>query len=79
MSVLANFSGLTIFAQWIYILIEGEDFNVYVRPVITIGYGVAQAVVFSLLFRLLSVYVQLRAQSLNSKIIVREIRWANMY
>lgn len=41
MIVLANFSGLTLFAQWVYILIEGEDFKLSLRPIITIGYGVA--------------------------------------
>ena len=45
----------------------------------TITYGTCQSIVFSLLFRFLSVYVQLRAQSLNSKIIVREISWAKLY
>ena len=79
MIVLANWSGLGLLAQWIYILMVGEDLTLPWRPIITIGYGVAQGIVFSLLFRFLSVYVQLRAQSLNSQIIVREIWWANLF
>ena len=80
MIVLANVSGVCLLSQWIYIIVKEHDFEeIYQRFLVTITYGTCQGIVFSLLFRFLSVYVQLRAQSLNSKIIVREISWAKLY